>query len=314
MAKVDIWFNFSAHRCELNGRIVIHPGTEMTLNKRTDPCWSKTATDEAIAVTRKAHDLDLHRFDETFLAKALNARQIATSCNSPDAYVTLLANDKAEAETLLRSLHISYSEFFRNPFSFTLLEQLILPALCDAHEASRRSEIRIWSAGCAAGQEAWSIAILLDELIEARGNSCSCRILASDLSGPDLTLARAGVYHADDLGNLRLRHLHKYFSRQGENFTVVPQLRKRITFSAHDLLDENTICPPESIFGNFDLVLCSNVLLYYRPEVQRFIISKAHRCLTPGGYLVTDDSERQIVEGAGGFRWLFQPAPIFQAL
>lgn len=286
----------------------------MKQDKGTDPCWSKTAMDEAIAVTRKAHGLDLHRFDETFLTKSLNKRQAATSCKSAEAYVALLANDKAEAETLLHSLHISYSEFFRNPFSFTLLEQLILPALCDAHEESRRSEIRIWSAGCAAGQEAWSIAILLDELTGARENSCPYRIFASDLSEPDLALARAGVYHADALGNLRLRHLHKYFSRQGENFAVAPRLRRRITFSTHDLLEESTTCPPESIFGNFDLMLCSNVLLYYRPEMQRFIISKAHRCLTPGGYLVTDDSERQIVEGAGGFRWLFPPAPVFQAL
>ena len=75
----------------------------------------------------------------------------------------------------------------------------------------------------------------------------------------------------------------------------------RVEFTVYDLLDEKTVCPPESIFGDFDLVYCSNVLLYYRPEVQALILGKVRRCLAPGGYLITDETEGRIVDGVGGF-------------
>ena len=128
----------------------------------------------------------------------------------------------------------------------------------------------------------------------------------------DLVSARTGVYSAAAVGNVRLRHLDGYFSQPGESFGIVPRIRARVDFSLYDLLDASTVCPPTSIYGGFDLVFCSNVLLYYSPETQRRILDKVQRSLSPGGYLVTGETERQIVERAGGFLAAAPPATVFR--
>jgi chemotaxis methyl-accepting protein methylase len=267
---------------------------------------------EVVERVRKAHGLDLYPYDGNFLANSLDRRMTATSIPTLPAYVELLGHDPAEAETLFRSLNVVYSEFFRNSLAFSLLEHLILPGLLDALEKSGRSEIRIWSAGCATGQEAWSVAILVAELAGRDGKPLPSRIIASDVSAFDLAKARSGIYSPEAMGNIRLKHVQNYFTRQGDVHTIVDRLKERVEFVVHDLLDEGTIYPPESIFGDFDLVLCSNVLMYYRPEMQRLILGKILRSLTEGGILLTDGTERQIVENIGGFHRIAAPAAVFR--
>jgi chemotaxis protein methyltransferase CheR len=276
----------------------------------TDPFWSQETLEALVGRVRKVHGLDLAPFDRTFLAKALD-RRAAVSAETALAYEERLARDFSETEKLLRSMHIGYSEFFRNSLAFALLEQLILPGLIDARKKSGRGEIRIWSAGCAAGQEAWSLAILLDALNRVRETPFSYRIIATDRFAPDLAEARAGLYSEEAVGNVRMTHLRRYFSRQGESFRIIPRLMDRVEFSVFDLLDEKTFCPPESIFGDFDLVYCSNVLLYYRQEAQALILGKMRTCLAPGGYLITDETEGRIVERTPGFSRVVSTAAIF---
>ncbi|MBI5589976.1 MAG: protein-glutamate O-methyltransferase CheR [Deltaproteobacteria bacterium] len=284
----------------------------MKLNTKTDHGWSKATLDEVLELIRKAHGRDIHLFDENFLANSLEKRLTATSTATLPAYAERLGRDPAEAEAFYRSLRITYSEFFRNPLAFALLEQPILPGIVEEKARNSRSELRVWSAGCATGQEAWSVAILLEELTTTREHPVPFRIFATDVSEANLTLAREGIYSAESVGNVRLRHLREYFSRQGDFFAIAPRIRTRVDFSAHDLLDECTTCPPASIYGHFDLVLCGNVLLYYRPETQRLILNKLRRCLVTGGYLMTGETERHIVENAGGFRAVAPPTSIFQ--
>lgn len=267
-----------------------------------------------IRLLRERHGLEVSRYDESFLSRSIEKRRQVTACATAEAYLARLAEDGAEAESLWRSLRVCHSDFFRNPLAFAWLEQVILPGLFEARERSAQGEIRIWSAACAAGQEPWSVAILLHELVEARDREgrVSYRIFATDVSEPDLALARAGVYSAAALGNVRRRYLDGPFVRQGDVFAIAPRLRAQVEFSFYDLLDESTTCPSASIYGDFDVVLCSNVLLYYRLEAQRGILAKLWRCLTPGGYLVTGDTERPIVEAAGGFRAVAPCASVFQ--
>jgi chemotaxis protein methyltransferase CheR len=270
--------------------------------------------DEIVAVMGQAYGLDLSCYDESFLAKSIERRREVTAAGTPAAYLERLTQDRAEAESLYRSLRVTYSEFFRNPLAFALLEQTLLPTLLNEKEEAARTEIRVWSAGCAAGQEPWSVAILLEELGVARGNPVSYRIFATDLSGPDLALARRGSYGVETLGRVGLRRLNEYFLRQDGSYTVAARPRDRVDFSVYDLLDAGGTCPPASIYGGFDLVLCSNVLLYYRPKTQRLILDKVRRSLAPRGYLVTGETERQIVAGAGGFRAVAPPATVFQQM
>lgn len=268
---------------------------------------------EMVETLRLKHGLDASAFNASFLAKSLDKRRDVEPGESRADFIARLSEDSAEAEVFYRSLFVTYSKFFRNPLAFALLEQVILPRLVDEQARNRRGELRIWSAGCAAGQEAWSVAILLDELITAQNALLSYRIFATDVSEPDLAQARVGIYSADAVENVRSRHLREYFTRHGESFSIIPRIRKRVDFSLYDLLDNSTTSPPCSIYGGFDVVLCNNVLVYYRLDAQRIILDKLRSCLAPGGYLITGETERQIVEKAGGFRAVVPPITIFQS-
>jgi chemotaxis methyl-accepting protein methylase len=263
-------------------------------------------------VMRKIYGKDIYPFEESFLQKTLEKRLSLNSINSFASYSVYLSENRAEADALIRALTISFSEFFRNPLTFALLEQLVLPLLMDEKEKSGRPEIRVWSAACAAVQEPYSIAMLLDELLTARCSSVSYRIFATDFSETDLALAHKGVYDFGAVRNLRVKHLHDYFNASGETYSIIPRIRTHVDFSCYDLLDEHSVSPPASIFGGFDLVLCSNLLFYYKPEMREIILDKAYRSLSPNGYLVTGEAERDMISGRKGLRAVAPPAAIFQ--
>lgn len=272
----------------------------------------KSVLEDITRVMLRVHGRDISTFEESFLVKTLEKRLSSTSLNSLGAYSEYLSVSVAEAESLIRSLTISYSEFFRNPLTYALLEQLILPVLLDEKEKSGRSEIRVWSSACAAGQEPYSIAMLLDELTAARGSANSYRIFATDISDADLVLANRGVYDYGAVRNLRVKHLRDFLTRSGDSYTIIPHLRLQVDFSRYDLLDEHSGSPPASIFGDFDLVLCSNLLFYYKREIRAIILDKVYRSLSPNGYLVTGEAERDMIAGRKGLRAVAPPAAIFQ--
>ena len=241
-------------------------------------------------------DKEISCYDESFLVKSLEKRLAATSCATIADYCEYLSVHDGEAEEFARSLNITYSEFFRNPLTFDVLEQRVLPALIEEKLELGRSEIRIWSAGCAAGQESYSIAILLDELISARKIPLSFRIFASDISDESLASARRGVYDAAALQNVKLKHIQSCFESHNGSYLIDGRLQQKIEFSYYDLLDTRSSCPSGSIYGDFDIVFCSNLLFYYRPEIWQLILKKVCCALSRGGYLVTGEAERAIVE------------------
>jgi len=268
--------------------------------------------DEIIAVMHQAHDLDVSAYDESFLIKSFSRRQSATSCKSTDAYLQHLSAEPAEAEAFYRSLTIPYSEFFRNPFTFGLLEKRLLPDLFANKKSSGQGELRVWSAGCAAGQEPWSIAILLEELNTAREQPLRYRIFATDHSTTQLKLARSGIYNITDLGNVRQRQLTRFFSNKGDSYAIVDGLREKVKFLDYNLLDPVSSSPAESIFGDFDLIVCCNVLIYYRPAMQRIMINKLFSDLAIDGYLVTGEAEQKIVVSVSGLKPVMPMTNIFQ--
>ncbi len=249
-----------------------------------------------VKIMRVKHGGDISRYDESFLLKSVEKRMAATSRATMAEYCTYLSEDNGEAEAFLRSLNITYSEFFRNPLTFAVLEQRVLPRLIEKKLESGSAEIRIWSAGCAAGQEVYSVAILLDELLLARQISLAYRIFATDIAETALSSARNGVYDAAAVQNVQLKHIRSSFSEQNGSYTIARRIRERIEFSFYDLLDERSTSPPGSIYGDFDLVFCSNLLFYYTPAIRKFILNKVCHSLSDGGYLVTGEAERSILE------------------
>jgi chemotaxis protein methyltransferase CheR len=273
------------------------------------PAGQPPPLDGIIALMREAHGHDLALFDDAFLAKSLQRRLASAGLAGWPAYLDRLAQDGAEAQVLFASLNIGYSEFFRDPLAFAWLEQVILPGLM---QQSGPAGLRVWSAGCAAGQEAGSIAILLDEQNAERGQPLPFRIFATDRVEAVLAEAREGIYDAASVQQLRLKHLHKYFTVAGDAYRISPALKAHVDFSVCDLLAEGSSSPVAAIYGDFDLVFCCNLLFYYRPEVRQRILDKIVRALRPGGYCVTGEAEREIVARQTGLYAVAPPAAVFQ--
>lgn len=267
---------------------------------------------QVVETLRQSHGLDVSDFDPAFLGKSLDRRLAANREKSIPAYRQRLAEDRAEAEAFFHSLSIHHSEFFRNPLTFALLEQLVLPSLIQAKAISSPCELRVWSAGCAAGEEIYSLAMLLEDLAVARGQPVTVRMFATDIDPEALAVARKGVFAEAAVRNVRQRHLGDYFTVKDGSYTVLRRLRDRVAFSPYDLRDEDSICPPASLYGDFDLILCCNLLYYYHSNIQRRLLDKLGRALSPGGYFVTGEAERDLVAKHGGWRAVTPPAALFQ--
>jgi chemotaxis protein methyltransferase CheR len=263
---------------------------------------------------RGQHGWEISRYDSEFLVKSVDGRMAATGNTTTADYGGILAEDRAEAQIFLDSLNITHSEFFRNPLTYALIEQLLLPRLIAEKEGAGRAEIRVWSAACAEGQEAYSMAVLLNEVAAARGGAVSFRIFATDHSDRAVAAARKGLYTYAAVRNVRLAHLLDYFNQEGDLYAVHPKLRDRIAFSVYDLLDDRSMCPPASIYGDFDLVICSNLLFYYRQDIRQRILNKVHGSLSSSGYLVTGEVESAVVADMGGFSVVDPSAAVFRKI
>ena len=261
-------------------------------------------------VMKKFHGRDITMYDPAFLLKVIEARRLASRLSETALYSDRLREDRTEAEIFYRSLHISYSRFFREPLTYAQLEQIILPEICSRKLAG--SEVRIWSAGCAGGQEAYSIAMLLLDLALDTGRETRFRIFATDIDEEALAAGRAGLFSREAVAEIQAGRLARYFTKQGASYAALPILRQSISFSIYDLLDETSMFPLESIYGDFDLVMCSNLLIYYTPPHQRAILNKLQNSLSASGYLATGEAEKALVDNALKQRMITPAAAVFR--
>ena len=237
--------------------------------------------------------IDISKYDETFLNKSIQKRIEVSNCKSVQDYCLLLEKDNEERLKLVNSLHNSYSEFFRNPLTFSVLERIILPELISKMKNSKRKEIRIWSTACASGQEVYSLAMLLEEC--CNGQRINYRIFATDKNPSQLSLAVKGHFLPSSLTFLSMKRLNQWFTQQAEVYTIKQELKEHIDFSVFDLFNDELGCPSSSIFGDFDLVVCANLLFYYKNQYREAILGKASKCLSINGYLITGETEREIL-------------------
>ncbi len=259
----------------------------------------------------KHHSIDVSPFDETFLEKSLQKRIAVMNCLSQEEYFIFLQKNKKEGIRFSHSLFICYSEFFRNPLTFAFLERLILPSLIAKKIYSKQKEIRIWCAACAAGQEAYSLAMLLEENKNGNANKFNYRIFATDQSQQEINEAQKGHYSDSAIKNLTIKRFNKWFIKHGNNNTIIPELKTHIDFSVFDLFNPQLSAPPASIFGDFDLVICANLLFYYKPEYRKTILSKINKCLAREGFLITGETERDILS-KNNYKEVYLHSGIFQ--
>jgi len=254
---------------------------------------------------------DIAAYDLSFLERTTASRMASLSIDNFNKYLDVLIEDGQEQRELRESLNNSFSEFFRNPLTFAYLEQVVLPHIYERKRLSREKELRIWTVACAEGQEAYSLAILCDQMLQQKNDGIKCRIFATDHDQVGLEKAKLGNYNLNTLGKVSLNRFQSYFTLENGGYLISSSVREIVEFSEFDLLTDNGTSPPSSIYGNFDIVVCKNLLFYYKPEFRSIILQKINKSLASGGYLVTSEAEREIVKGSA-YREAFSNSAIFQ--
>lgn len=262
-------------------------------------------------VMKECHGRDITSYNAAFLINIIQARRTLCGLGANDLYHEYLLENKIEAAAFWDSLHITHSRFFREPLTYAVLEQYVFPEICSRKAGG--SEIRVWSAGCACGQEAYSLAMLLLDHAQDMGREIRFRIYATDIDEQALEAGRAGRYHRETVAQVQAGRLARYFTEQGDYYTVTPALRKHVSFSTYDLLDDSSSHPPDSIYGDFDLVMCSNLLIYYTLHYQRIILNKLQKSLAQSGYLATGEAEKTLVGNELYQRMMSPSTAVFKA-
>ena len=261
------------------------------------------------AIEKHGISVDLLKYDESFVVKSVRHRMDETICKALDEYFELIAKSLDETNRFIESLQISYSEFFRNPLTFSVLEKIILPTLIQKRK-NETSELRIWSSACAKGQEPYSLAIIMEEILRLRHEKPKYRIFATDQSQVQINAAQLGEYSSGELNNLTLDRVSHFFDTLGNNHFIKAELKRNIDFSVFDLFDKKFSSPPSSIFGGFDIVFCANLLFYYKNAERKKIIEKVGNSLVDNGFLVTGETEREILV-THGFKEVYAHSGIF---
>jgi len=209
---------------------------------------------------------------------------------SPADYLALCHASEGERHALIDAISINYSLFFRGPCVFDAITERLVAQLRQA-VWKRSRPLRIWCAGCAAGEEPYSLAILLAEALGGQRAREQVLLFATDVDHAALQSARLAVYSRHSLNEVRLAHFDTYFEARGVDHALRVERLPTVHFSLHDLSSDQLATPPDSIFGGFDLVLCRHVLIYFEPSLRRAVTRKLHQALVPGGLLVLGDSE-----------------------
>jgi chemotaxis protein methyltransferase CheR len=240
---------------------------------------------------KQRYDVDLNSFTNTLLITKINKRMSSLGITVQQTYLDFFRKAPDEAIILLQEIGINVSSFFRNPLVYSILEQHILPAIIEAKRKKGINEIRVWSAGCASGEEPYSIAILLHQLLKDVIKQWQIHIFATDIDQEILNKASRGVFSRAKLLDTRLGICDEYFTCMGEKYTLKPVIRQMVNFSFDDLISSEKIAPPASIFGSFDLVLCRNVMIYFNNSAKKVALRKFIKTLTSKSYLVLGESE-----------------------
>lgn len=238
--------------------------------------------DAITALLRDRRQFDLGQYKDRCIRRRIAKRLRACEVNDFEAYLKKLDMDRDELDTLLATISIHVSQFFRNPDTFRIIEQIILPDLCRRAKTAGRRELTLWSAGCASGEEAYSLALIVDDLANI---DLDIRILASDISTPVLEIARAGTFDASRMKEVPKEVITKYFiTQENGRYQLSEPIRNRVEFIHHNIMTAKD-------YPVADMILCRNLLIYFtRPEQER-ILSRFATALPEHGALVLGRSE-----------------------
>ncbi len=236
------------------------------------------------AACRALHEefgVDFTSYKPTTVTRRIERRLALARSHSLQAYVERLRSDRDELDSLYRDLLIGVTRFFRDEEAFEVLESDVLPAL--VNRATDDAPLRVWVAGCATGEEAYSIAISIEEQMAKSGRR-PVKIFATDMHRGSLERAALGAYDDAAVSAIPRDRLERYFLRSAGMYQVVPELRQMVVFAQHNVIKD-------APFTRVDLVSCRNLLIYLQPSAQRKVLSLFHFALNRGGALFLGSSE-----------------------
>lgn len=235
-----------------------------------------------LSMLQKRYGADFGYYRQTTVGRRIGRRALLNQIHSLQQYAEFVGSNPEELEALYCDLLIGVTAFFRDKEGFDLLGSAALPIL--ASTMSERRQIRIWVPGCASGEEAYSLAILVAEFARTRGLTLNLKVFATDLHFNSLERAGAAYYDQDGLKGLPDRIVNTYFERIGDRYQVKQNIRQLVVFSAHNLIKD----PP---FTRMDLVSCRNLLIYLDEIAQKKVIALFHFALRKDGVLFLGPSE-----------------------
>ena len=223
----------------------------------------------------KNHGLDLSYFKPAFLARRIHVRMKMLNMRSSSEYVNFLNSKPNEIGSLYDSLSINVTKFFRDKQVWQFFMQKIIPNLLEVIKST--DTIRIWSCGCASGEEPYSLAIMFNEAL--KNTDHKFKILATDINLNSLREARTGVYTNDNLKNLDTRLITKYFKKiENDKYQIIEKIKNLVSFNVGDI----TTFPATYL----DVVFCRNLLIYYGKDAQDLIFKKFYTVLKQNRFLV----------------------------
>jgi two-component system CheB/CheR fusion protein len=231
---------------------------------------------------QQTRGFDFMAYKRSTLTRRIEKRMGAVDISSYDAYQDYLEVHPEEFDHLFDTILINVTSFFRDPETFEYLRHDAVPALLQSK--SPDAHIRIWSAGCASGEECYSIAILFAEALGAEQYRERVKVYATDIDEAELAIARQAAYTDRAVENVSDELRAKYFDHNGSRWMFKKDYRRSVVFGRHDLLDDAPI-------SRVDLLACRNTLMYFNHEAQSKIVSRFHFALQEGGYLVLGKAE-----------------------
>ncbi|GID08963.1 CheR family methyltransferase [Pseudomonas sp. 008] len=276
-----------------------HNSREISLPAANDPelqSFASVSERDAALAEQMLHDIlillrtgtghDFKHYKRATVLRRIERRMQVTAQPDLGAYYRYLLSNPEETKALLADMLIGVTNFFRDREAFEALERDIVPQLVGAAVSAQpeKEEIRIWSAGCSTGEEAYSLAMLVNDQLQLEDSKASLQIFATDIDERAISFGRAGLYPqaiVTDVPPTRLRH---YFIKEDEHYRIRKEIREKVLFAKHSLLSD----PP---FSQIDLIVCRNLLIYLDREVQREILQMFHFALRPGGFLFLGSSE-----------------------
>ena len=256
-----------------------------------------TWLDKLFHLIEERYGQDLSVYDESFVLKSIRKRMDSQGVHSFEEYVEKIEKNEREAESLLDSLNNTYTEFFRDPITLALLEKHILPDII--YKKKQKSQMRIWVAGCSTGQEAYTIAMEISNAIKKSGKEIGCTFFATDKSLTALKQAEDAIYTYEQVQGIKLKYITEYFDTVNEEYKINDTLKKCIRFSYYDMLESSTLNPPDCVYGDFDIISCCNMLIYYNSCQRSKIVSKILNSMSDESILITSEAERMIFENKG---------------